>query len=98
MSRVVGCFVFAFATVAFAEEAPKPWFQQIAVDAFASVAYTWNFNDPLSKTNQLRAFDIDHNSIEIIAAELVVQKPVVARNEFGFRLDLAFGSVAKVAA
>ncbi len=83
---------------AHADEAPKGWFQQIAINAFASISYTWNFNDPLSKTNQLRAFDYDHNSIRVDAAELVVQKAVANRNDFGFRIDVAFGAAARTAA
>ena len=83
---------------ALAEEPPKSWFQQITINAFASVSYTWNFNNPSTNLNQLRAFDYDHNSIRIDAAELVVQKPVANRGDFGFRIDVALGAVAKVAA
>jgi hypothetical protein len=84
--------------VAFADEAPKSWFQQITLNAFASASYTWNFNNPASNTNQLRAFDYDHNSFRIDAAEIVVQKAVANRGDFGFRIDVAMGAVAKVAA
>jgi hypothetical protein len=94
---VIG-LVLSLAGVAVADEPPKPWYQQIAVNAFASIGYTWNFNNPASNTNQLRAFDVDHNSIGIDAAELVVQKPATNPGDFGFRLDLTFGAVAKVAA
>src|SRR4051812_33344433 len=85
---------------AFAEDAPAPksWFQQITINAFASASYTWNFNNPASNTNQLRAFDYDHNSFRIDAAEIVVQKAVANRGDFGFRIDIAMGAVAKVAA
>ncbi len=84
---------------ALADEAPpKSWFQQITIDAYASTSYTWNFNNPSSNTNQLRAFDYDHNSIRIDAAELVVQKAVANPGDFGFRVDIAMGAVAKVAA
>jgi len=82
----------------FADEAPKSWFQQITINAFASASYTWNFNNPASNTNQLRAFDYDHNSFRIDAAEIVVQKAVANRGDFGFRIDVAMGAVAKVAA
>ncbi|HEX8953933.1 MAG TPA: outer membrane beta-barrel protein [Polyangia bacterium] len=81
-----------------ADEAPKSWFQQITVNAFASASYTWNFNNPQSNQNQLRAFDYDHNSFRIDAAEVVVQKAVANRGDFGFRIDIAMGAVAKVAA
>lgn len=81
-----------------AADAPKSWFQQITINAFASVGYTWNFNDPFSKTNQYRAFDYDHNSIRIDSAELIVQKAVANPGEYGFRIDVAFGAAARIAA
>ncbi|MCA1665026.1 MAG: porin [Myxococcales bacterium] len=81
-----------------ADEAPKSWFQLITINAFASASYTWNFDDPASRTNRLRAFDYDHDSFRIDAAELVVQKAVANRNDWGFRIDVAFGAVARTAA
>jgi len=81
-----------------ADEPPKSWFQQITINAFASASYTWDFNNPPTNLIQLRAFDFDHNSIRIDAAELVVQKAVANKGDFGFRFDVAMGSVAKVAA
>ncbi|HXU68768.1 MAG TPA: outer membrane beta-barrel protein [Polyangia bacterium] len=106
MRRSSGRRVFALAGVlalvtcnaALADEAPKSWWQLITLNAYASASYTWNFNDPQSNLNQLRAFDYDSNSIRIDAAELVVQKAVAQKGEFGFRVDVAFGAVAKVAA
>jgi len=83
---------------AFAEETPKSWFQQITINAFASASYTWNFNNPANNINQIRAFDYEHNSFRIDAAEIVVQKAVANRGDFGFRIDVAMGAVAKVAA
>jgi hypothetical protein len=90
--------LFFSSTIAIAEEPPKSWFQQITINALASTSYTWNFNDPLSKTNQYRAFDYDHNSIRIDAAEVVLQKAVVNPGDFGFRIDVAMGAAAHVAA
>ena len=86
-----------------AEDAPKSWFQQITLNAFASASYQWNFNDPASKITGLgpaqpRAFDYDHNSFRIDAAEVVLQKAVANKGDFGFRLDVAFGAVARLAA
>src|SRR4051794_8498364 len=80
-----------------AEEPPR-WWQLITVNAFASTSYTWNFNNPSDNLNGLRAFDYDHNSFHIDAAEVVVQKAVANRGDFGFRIDMAMGAVAKVAA
>lgn len=96
-----GLFGLLLSQAAHAEDAappPKPWYQLITVNAFASLSYTWNFNNPSSNQNQLRAFDLDHNSFRLDAAELVVQKAVAANGDFGFRLDVAIGAVAKVGA
>jgi hypothetical protein len=95
---IAGALALLVSHAAFADEAPKSWFQLITVNAFASASYTWNFNNPASNTNQLRAFDYDHNSFRIDGAEIVVQKAVANRNDWGFRIDVAFGAVAKVAA
>ncbi|MDB4970376.1 MAG: hypothetical protein JWN44_6065 [Myxococcales bacterium] len=94
----VAILVTGTAASAYAEEPPKGWWQQITINAFASASYTWNFNNPSTNLNQLRAFDYDHNSIRIDAAELVVQKAVAAKGDFGFRIDMAMGAVAKIAA
>jgi hypothetical protein len=72
-----------------------PWYQQITLDAFVSTSYTWNFNEPKSGTNQIRATDYDHNSFRIDGAEVVLQKPVAEKGDVGFRLDLAFGPLAR---
>jgi putative OmpL-like beta-barrel porin-2 len=80
-----------------ADEPPK-WWQLITVNAFASTSYTWNFNNPADNINQLRAFDYVHNSFHIDAAEVVIQKAVANKGDFGFRIDMAMGAVAKVAA
>ena len=95
---LVGALALMTGRAALADDAPKSWFQLITVNAFASAGYTWNFNDPQSNLNQLRAFDYQHNSIMIDAAEVVVQKAVANPGDFGFRIDLAMGTVAKVAA
>jgi hypothetical protein len=77
---------------------PVPWYAQIAWNAYISTSYTWNFNDPPSKINKIRSLDYDHNSFRIDAAELVLQKPVVDKGDFGFRADVAYGAVAVVGA
>ncbi|MCU1282431.1 MAG: hypothetical protein JWM53_5977 [bacterium] len=95
---LAGALTLICSHAALADEPPKSWFQLITLNAFASASYTWNFNNPASNTNQLRAFDYDHNSFRIDAAEIVLQKAVANRGDFGFRIDVAFGAVAKVAA
>jgi len=97
-SVLLGVAVLLCGRAAWAEDAPKSWFQQITLNAYASASYTWNFNNPQDNLNQLRAFDYDHNSFRIDAAEIVVQKAVANRGDFGFRIDIAMGAVAHVAA
>jgi hypothetical protein len=95
---MAGALALCCSQAALADEPPKSWFQQITLNAFASASYTWNFNNPPTNVNQLRAFDTDHNSIRIDAAELVVQKAVANRGDFGFRIDVTMGAVAHVGA
>jgi putative OmpL-like beta-barrel porin-2 len=95
---VAGALALFCSDAALGDEPPKSWFQLITINAFASASYTWNFNNPPTNLNQYRAFDFDSNSIRIDAAEIVVQKAVANRGDFGFRIDIAMGAVAKVAA
>src|SRR5262245_7690565 len=97
--------LFALFPVASAQEQPKPgekppetsppvpsWFQEIAVNAFVSTAYSYNFNQPQSGLNGFRGFDLDDNTIRLDVAEVVVQKAVAKPGEAGFRVDLTAGS------
>jgi hypothetical protein len=75
-----------------------PWYAQITWNAFISTSYTWNFDRPASGINRIRAFDYQNNSFVIDAAELVIQKPVANRGDFGFRADVVYGAVAEIGA
>jgi Putative beta-barrel porin-2, OmpL-like. bbp2 len=70
----------------------KPWYEEIAVNAFVSASYSYNFNRPDSGTNQLRVFDFDDNSFKVDVAEVVLQKAISKPGEAGFRVDLEAGS------
>ena len=72
--------------------AAKPWYEEIAVNAFLSASYSYNFNRPDSGTNQLRVFDFDDDSFKVDVAEVVLQKAISKPGEAGFRVDLAAGS------
>jgi Putative beta-barrel porin-2, OmpL-like. bbp2 len=72
--------------------AAKPWYEEIAVNAFVSASYSYNFNRPDSGTNQLRVFDFDDNTFKVDVAEIVLQKAISKPGEAGFRIDLAAGS------
>jgi len=79
--------------------AAKPWYEEIAVNAFVSASYSYNTNRPDSRTNQFRVFDFDDNTFKVDAAELVIQKAVAKPGEAGFRLDaVAGGSIPRVSA
>ncbi len=72
--------------------AAKPWYEEIAVNGFVSVAYSYNTNRPDSRTSQYRVFDVDDNSFRVDVAELVLQKAISRPGEVGFRVDAEAGS------
>jgi len=74
-----------------AAPAPK-WFDEIAVDAFVSTAYLYNFNRPVTGASSFRVFDFYHNTFNIDVAELVVQVAPSKPNDAGFRVDFAAGN------
>ena len=77
----------------------KPWYEEIAVNGFASTSYSYNFNRPTSRLNTYRVFDFDDNTFKLDVAELVVQHNAVKPRESGFRVDLEMGgSVPRVSA
>ena len=74
-----------------AAPAPK-WFDEIAVDAFVSTAYLYNFNRPVTGASSFRVFDFYHNTFNVDVAELVVQVAPSKPNDAGFRVDFATGN------
>ncbi len=76
---------------------PKPWYEEIAVNGFVSAWYGYNTNRPASALNQYRVFDYQDNSVNIDAAEIVLQKAVEKPGDAGFRVDAVAGAVARVA-
>ncbi|MCM3876068.1 MAG: porin [Thermoanaerobaculia bacterium] len=72
--------------------AAKPWYEEVAVNAFVSASYSYNLNRPDSGTNQFRVFDFDDNSFKVDVAEVVLQKAVSKPGEAGFRIDFVAGS------
>lgn len=55
--------------------------------------YEYNFNDPVGRVNDLRAYDVLSNAFSINQAGLVfdLQPDVSAHRRYGFRVDLQFG-------
>ncbi len=72
--------------------AVRPWYEEIAVNAFVSASYSYNLNRPASGTNQLRVFDFDDDSIKLDVAELVIQHAAVRPGDVGFRVDAEAGA------
>lgn len=75
-----------------AASAAPTWPSEVTLNGFLSTGYSYNFNRPLSGTNQFRVFDFDDNTFKVDVLELVVQKPVSKPRDSGFRADLDFGS------
>ena len=81
----------AASTTKAAAAAPK-WFDEIAVNAFVSLAYLYNSNRPATGVNTLRVFDFNDNSFNLDVTELVVQIAPSKPNDAGFRVDIAAGN------
>lgn len=59
--------------------------------------YEYNFNDPVGRVNDLRAYDVLSNVFSINQADLVfaLDPALEARRRYGFRLDLQFGQATE---
>ena len=71
---------------------PRPWWQGITFNGFASLSYTYNNNAPDDRLNQFRVFDFNDNEPQLDVAQLVIQHPVSESRQFGFRFNLIAGS------
>ena len=70
---------------------PEPGHQAIEFHGLVSTSFSYNLNRPASRTNQFRVFDYDDDAFRIDLVELVVQRPVTAPGDFGFRVDFTAG-------
>jgi hypothetical protein len=70
------------------------FFRDIQANAFASLGYISNLNQPQDQTIGLRYFDNRANTFSVDLAELVVQKAVAKAGDAGFRIDLTAGTFA----
>lgn len=59
--------------------------------------YAYNFDKPIGRANQLRAYDLSSNSFNINQASIVVERLPVAEagKRFGGRIDLQFGQATQ---
>jgi len=67
------------------------WWDGITYDGLASFSYTYNTNDPVPPLNQFRVFEFNDNQLQVDVAQLVVQHPASAPNQFGFRVNFIVG-------
>jgi len=61
--------------------------------------YGYNFNRPIGRVNQLRAYDVSSNSFSLNQANLIFEQvpDVASGRRFGARVDLQFGQAAEAA-
>jgi len=80
-------------------DAPAPkWYDTIGLSGYVQESYTGNLNNPLSKTNKGRQFDVDSNSFMTNAAMLNIIKPVGDSDHYGFVARLMAGRNAHILA
>ena len=70
----------------------KAWWQTITANGFASLSYGYNTNQPYDRLNQFRVFDFNDNQPQLDMAQLVIQRAIEKRNQFGFRINMIAGS------
>lgn len=71
------------------------FFKEVEVSGFIDGYYSYNFNKPAGRTNQLRSFETRNNEFALNLIEIVLEKkPDPENSRFGFRLDLNFGPAA----
>ena len=76
-----------------AEPKPKPWYEELTLNAFLSTGYLFNFNRPKTGLNTVRIFDAEDHTFSIGVAEVALSKAVAAPSDVGFLFDLDFGGV-----
>jgi len=77
---------------------PEPGHPAVEFHGLVSVSYSYGFNAPPSRANQLRVFDYDDDAFRLDEVELVVQRPAPAPGDVGFRVDFTAGAVSRVIA
>ena len=70
----------------------KAWWQTITANGFASLSYGYNTNQPYDRLNQFRVFDFNDNQPQLDMAQIVIQRAIEKRNQFGFRVNMIAGS------
>jgi hypothetical protein len=73
------------------------FFSSTDVSTFVDVYYGYNFNQPSTRTNSLRAFDGPANQFSLNMVELILSKAPDANNSrLGYNLSFGFGNAMNV--
>ena len=80
-----------------ADRATLGFFRGTTINFGVDGYYAYNFNQPIGRVNQLRAYDVSSNSFSINQASVVVEHlPLPAAGQrFGGRLDLQYGQATE---
>lgn len=65
----------------------------VTINALLDGYYEYNFNSPLGRVNNLRAYDVSANSFSLSQADLIVESApdLPSDKRFGMRLDFQYG-------
>ena len=79
------------------DETTASFFRTTTVNFGVDGYYGYNFNKPIGRVNQLRAYDFSANSFSINQASVMVEHLPVAEagKRFGGRIDLQFGQATE---
>lgn len=79
------------------DETTLSFFRATTVNFGVDGYYGYNFNKPIGRQNQLRAYDLSSNSFSINQANVMVEHLPVAEpgKRFGGRIDLQFGQATE---
>jgi hypothetical protein len=75
------------------------YFRDLTINLGVDGYYGYNFNRPIGRVNQLRAYDVSSNNFSLNQANLIFEQApnAAAGRRFGARLDLQFGQAAEAA-
>ena len=79
------------------DDAALSFFRGTTINFGVDGYYAYNFNQPIGRENQLRAYDLSSNSFSINQASVMVEHLPVAESgkRFGGRIDLQYGQATE---
>jgi hypothetical protein len=80
-----------------AQPAPKDFLYGTTLNFLVDGYYAYNFNDPIGRVNELRAYDVLSNAFSLNQADVVLENAADPANgkRFGARVDLQFGQATE---